>query len=288
MTAAIAQVPGRDTARLFVGIRNWGLGGIVVAFLLLVFAWAIAPSAFTSFDPEVGAFDEALVPPSLQHPFGTDYLGRDLLARVIYGARLTLLAGILAVLVGVVTGSIIGFAAATLPSWVDSVLMRIIDVLLSIPSLLLSLCLLAVVGAGIEIVSIAVGIGSIALFARFVRAQVLRIKPELFIRSARISGASYFSVLGRHILPNLWVPLTALVIVEIGQAVLSISVLGYLGYGAPPPTPEWGLIIAEGRAYLNTAWWLTTLPGLVLVASVALLSVVQGWLVNRSNSEAQR
>lgn len=276
------------TQRTIVPFVRDNLGVIVASlFLATVLAWALVPGLFTGYDPEVGTFSEALLPPSAAHPFGTDYLGRDVLARVIYGTRITLLAGFIAVVVGVVVGSLLGFAAATLPPWVDAVIMRLVDVLLSVPSLLLSLCLLAVVGAGIEIVSIAVGIGSVALFARFVRARVLRVKPELFVRSARLSGTSYLGVLWQHVLPNVRTPLLALMTVEIGQAVLAISVLGFLGYGAPPPTPEWGLIIAEGRGYLGNAWWLTTLPGLVLVVTVALLSVVQNRLAHYANGEVK-
>lgn len=288
MSAIAVDGVGTVERRARVRPRDWVFIVLVGGFLLLVLAWAIVPQLFTGYDPTVGDFTQKLQPPSVEHPFGTDYLGRDLLARVVYGTRLTLLAAFVAVLVGVAIGSLLGLASGTLPAWADAIIMRFIDVLLSVPALLLSLCLLAVVGAGIWVVSIAVGIGSIALFSRFVRSQVLRLRPELFVRAARVSGAGHSSVLVRHIIPNLWVPLTALVIVEIGQAVISISVLGFLGYGAPPPTPEWGRILAEGRQYLNTAWWITTLPGIVLVVTVALLSFVQGWLVDLTNPERKR
>ncbi|SDR65362.1 ABC transporter permease [Agrococcus carbonis] len=239
-----------------------------VAVLVIALAWAIVPGLFTAQDPIAGVALDALQAPSAAHPFGTDATGRDLLARVIFGAGNSLSGAALAVLVGLVAGTGIGVLAGSLGGVVEEILMRVVDVLLAIPGLLLSLSVIVLLGFGVWNAAIAVGVTSIAVFARLARSQVVKVRRSDYVEAAFGSGGSFLSVLRRHVLPNSLGPVLALAALQFGSAILQISTLGFLGYGAPPPTPEWGLLIAESRDYVATAWWLTTLPGLVVAAVV--------------------
>jgi len=167
-----------------------------------------------------------------------------------------------------VIGSLIGLIAGFVRGWADDALMRVVDVLLAIPSLLLSLALITVLGFGTTNVAIAVGIASVAACARIMRSEVLRVRESTFVEAAHANGVRWSGVLLRHVLPNSIGPLIVLVALEFGTAILAISALSFLGYGAPPPTPEWGSLVATGRDFLREAWWLTTLPGLVVAATV--------------------
>ncbi|WP_053387235.1 ABC transporter permease [Leucobacter japonicus] len=243
-------------------------GVLVPAIVLLIaLAWAVAPGLFTSVSPNesVGL---SLQAPSAEHWFGTDATGRDLYARVVYGASQSITAALIAVLVGLVFGSLIGVSAGAVGGWVDEALMRFVDVLLAIPTLLLSLSVVILLGFGTANAAIAVGVTSVAVFARLSRSQVVSVRASEFVEAAYGSGGTFFGVLWRHILPNSVTAVIALAALQLGSAILQISTLGFLGYGAPPPTPEWGLLISEGRNYIATSWWLTTLPGLVVVLVV--------------------
>jgi peptide/nickel transport system permease protein len=240
---------------------------LCAAVLLVTVAWALLPQLFTSYDPiaNVGA---SLQPPSAEHLFGTDSTGRDVFSRVIHGARETLTGALAAVAVGFVVGTSMGVIAGSAGRAVDELIMRIVDVLLAVPSLLLSLSVIILLGYGTMNAAIAVGVTSIAAFARLVRSQVVQVSASDYVEAAYGSGASFWAVLWRHVLPNSLTPVLALAALQFGSAILQISTLGFLGYGAPPPIPEWGLMIAESRDFVATAWWLTTLPGLVLVLTV--------------------
>ncbi|WP_280410250.1 ABC transporter permease [Nocardia brasiliensis] len=241
------------------------LSGVVA---LLAVGWALFPSVFASGDPLVGVPAQKFQSPSAQHWFGTDNLGRDLYTRMVHGAGLSLTATLAAVGIALVAGSILGLLSGAAGGVVDTVVMRVIDVLLSIPALLLSLALVTALGFGTRNVAIAVGVSLVANFARVMRSEVLRVRQAAFVEAARAGGARWHTVLLRHVLPNSYQPVLALAAVEFGMAVLAVSALSFLGYGAKPPTPEWGSLISEGRNYLATAWWMTTLPGLVIVAVV--------------------
>ncbi|MBE9604339.1 ABC transporter permease [Acetobacteraceae bacterium H6797] len=244
--------------------------GLVLAWAIMaiVVLWAIAPGLFTDYNPVAGMPRQRLQAPSDLHWFGTDMLGRDLYARVVHGAVHSLSGAFFAVVVGLVFGTLVGLIAGTIGRWVDDVLMRIVDVLLAIPTLMLSLSLLMLMGFGTINAAIAVGVTSIARFARLVRADVIRVRRSDYVEAAFGSGGSFAAVLWRHVLPNSLTSALALAAVQFGSAILNISTLSFLGYGAPPPTPEWGLLIAEGRNYIATSWWLTTIPGIVVVAVV--------------------
>lgn len=244
------------------------LGVVLPALIILVaLLWALFPGLFTTQSP-TETVAASLQAPSAEHWFGTDATGRDLYARVIYGASQSIIGALVAVAVGLVVGTAMGVIAGAVGGAVDEILMRLVDVLLAIPALLLSLSVVILLGFGTTSAAIAVGVTSIAVFARLARSRVVSVRTGDFVEAAYGSGGTFFGVLWRHILPNSLTPVIALAALQLGSAILQISTLGFLGYGAPPPTPEWGLLIAEGRNYVATAWWLTVLPGIIVVLVV--------------------
>jgi peptide/nickel transport system permease protein len=237
--------------------------------LLLVAAWAVAPGAFATHDP-VSDLDaaHALSGPSGAHWFGTDLLGRDIYSRVVHGARLSVSAALIAVTVSLVVGSALGMLAGYAGRWVDAVVMRSTEVLVAIPGLLLSLAFVSILGFGVVNVAVAVGIAGIPGFVRIARAETLRITTRPYFDAARTSGTGHLTTLARHVAPNATGAVLVLAGLELGGAILSVAALSFLGFGAVPPTPEWGSMVSEGRAHLATAWWLTTFPGAVVAATV--------------------
>ncbi|WP_433564086.1 ABC transporter permease [Nocardia sp. CA-151230] len=238
------------------------------AVVLLVLAWAVAPAVFAGSDPLHGVPAQKLRGPSAGHWFGTDNLGRDLYARVVHGTGLSVSATVFAVLLGLIVGSLLGLVAGTAGGAVDTAIMRVVDVLLSIPDLLVALAMITVLGLGTRNVAIAVGVSLIARFARVMRGEVLRVRRAPYVEAAFASGVRWHTVLFRHVLRNAYGPVAALAAVDFGVAVLFVASLSFLGYGAVPPTPEWGSLVSDGRGFLATAWWLTTMPGLVIVVLV--------------------
>lgn len=237
-------------------------------WVALVLAAAIAPQLFTAFDPlEQDAYSR-FVPPSMEHPFGTDDYGRDQFARTVYGTVESLQAAVVAVLIGLVAGSLIGLIGGSLRGGVDTILMRVIDVMLAVPSLIIALAIVTALGRGTVNIAIAIGITSIATFARLMRSEVLRVRGLPYVEAARFAGHGAVYRLTRHIVPNASSSVLAAATLEIGTAILGVAALSFLGFGAPPPTPEWGALVAEGRSFLTGQWWLTTLPGFVIVATV--------------------
>ncbi|GAA2728706.1 ABC transporter permease [Actinocorallia aurantiaca] len=257
--------------RLRYGVR-WTLRrpGLVlsVLFLVWVLLWAAVPGLFATHDPLVGVPADKLLPPGPGHWFGTDHLGRDLFSRTVHGASLSLGATALAVFVGFVAGSVLGLFSGFVGGWSDEVVMRCVDVMMSIPGLLLSLAVVTVLGFGTLNVAVAVGIAAVAGFARVMRADVLRTCTEVFVEAAESLGVSRRRTLVRHVLPHSIGSVLVLAALEFGTAILAVSSLSFLGFGAAPPTPEWGSLVSEGRNYLVSAWWLTTLPGLVIVLTM--------------------
>lgn len=257
--------------------------GTVLAALWLaaVLVAASAPRLLAPGDPLDGVPADKLSAPSAAHWFGTDQLGRDLFTRVVHGTGLTLRGAVVAVVLALVLGALVGLVAGTAGRVVDDVLMRGADVLLAIPSLLLSLSVVAALGFGTVNVAIAVGLTGVASIARVMRAEVLRVRGSAYVEAAYSYGARPVGVLVRHVLPNASGPVVALAALELGGAVLAISALSFLGFGEPPPAPEWGALVAGGRDHLRTAWWLTTLPGLVIAASVLATNTLSRALDDR-------
>lgn len=269
-TAAVTMSAGRAPTRrrgLRFLLRRPGLV-LSAAVLVLTVLVALWPTLFTARDPLVGTPVQRFTSPGAGHIFGTDELGRDLFARVVHGAGLSLEATVLAVAVAFVVGGSLGLVAGFVGRWVDHALMRVVDVLLAIPALFLSLAFVTALGYGTIKIAVAVGLASVASFARVMRAEVLRVRTAVYVEAARSAGSRWWSVLGRHVLPNAIGPVLVLATLDLGVAVLAVSSLSFLGYGAAPPTPEWGSLIAGGRNYLANAWWLSTLPGLTVAALV--------------------
>lgn len=238
------------------------------AVLLVAVVAAVFPDVLAGTDPLATAPAERLSPPSVAHPFGTDNLGRDVYSRLIHGAAASLTSASVAVAIAVIGGGLIGVAAGYWGRWVDQVGMRIVDVLLAVPSLLLSLTVIAATGGGALKLGVAVGIAGIAGAARVIRARTLQLRSVPFVESATVSGLPAPLVVTRHIVPHLWPTAAAVASVEFGQAVLAVAALGFLGFGPPPPEPEWGAMIADGRAFLADSWWLTLIPATVITIVV--------------------
>ena len=236
--------------------------------VLVVIGWAVAPSLFTAYSPYAGDTGASFAGPSAEHWFGTDRLGRDLFARSVYGAHTTLTATLLAVLIAFGIGTAAGLLAGFLGGAVDTAVMRVVDVFLAIPSLLLAMVVVSVLGYSTHNIALAVGVSSIASFARVMRSQVIAVVTQDYVRAAYGLGVRRLPVMVRHVVPNSVSSVIALAALEVGTAVLAVAALGFLGYGAPPPEPEWGLLVAEGRDYLAVHPWASILPGLALALVV--------------------
>ncbi len=252
----IARLLRRSTARIG--------AAIVAAFLLLtILAPVLAP--YSPFDQD---FTEALAGPTFLHPFGTDQYGRDVLSRAMYGSRIALLSILVADGFGLVVGSASGLIAGYFGGWVDSTIMRLVDVLLAFPYLLLALIIVAALGPGLLNSMIAIGIVYTPQYARLIRGQVLSVKATEYVLAARAVGANGLRIMLRHILPNSFTPILVMATLQAGTVVVETAGLSFLGMGSQPPSPDWGAILSEGQGYFLTAWWIATFPGLAIFAVV--------------------
>ncbi|MFJ3671572.1 ABC transporter permease [Streptomyces sp. NPDC090106] len=244
--------------------------GLLVAYLwvAVILLAAIHPALFTSGDPLRQDASAMLLPPGGEHLFGTDDFGRDEFTRTVYGTRLSLQAAVIAVAIGLVSGSLIGLVAGALRGRVDSVVMRIVDIMLAVPSLIVSLAIISALGRGTLNIAVAIGINSTAGFARLMRSEVLKVGNATYVEASVFAGHGYVRRLFKHVVPNASRSVLAAATMDIGTAVLTVAALSFLGLGAPPPTPEWGLLVAEGRTFIGVQWWLSLLPGLVIVLTV--------------------
>lgn len=244
--------------------------GIVLAITVLglAVAWALVPGAFTPLDPLKQDTADTFAAPTLAHPFGTDYLGRDLYARVVHGAGLSLLSGVIAVSIGFIVGCALGAIAGWFGGWVDAVITRLLDTVLSIPFVLLTMSIITVIGFGTVNVAAAVGFVSVANFARLLRSQLLSWKQRDFVEAAVIAGRGPVYIVSAHLLPHAVPPVLSMLGIEFGAAMLAVASLSFLGFGAQPPSADWGTLISSGTQYLSFAWWLSLFPATVVVAVV--------------------
>ena len=256
---------------LFLKNRGAAIGSAVLIFFVLIalFANWVAPYDPISVVPEGGK-----QPPSRAHLMGTDLLGRDILTRVIFGARLSLLIGLVSVCIGATLGTIIGLGAGYYGGWLETVTMRVMDAMLAFPGILLALTVVVALGSGIVNVMIAVGVATIPGYARLVRGTVLSAKENVYVEAARVMGCPSTRIMFRHILPNVIAPVIVLSTLRFGIAILSAAGLSFLGLGAQPPTPEWGLMVSMGRTYLGKAWWMSTFPGLAITVAVIAINLM--------------
>lgn len=278
MTAVLSPVlAGADS----VGRRRRGIPvAVVVAFaiILIVTAWALAPSLFTSADSVVGDTGEKLLGPSAAHWFGTDNLGRDLFTRVVYGTRSSVLSALVAVGIAVVVGGLLGLVAGFFGGLVDVVTARVVDVLLAIPSFLLAVVVVSSLGFETINAAIATGVSAVAVFARVMRSEALKVRGTVYVEAAQLQGGSRWHVLLTHVLPNASRSVLSLAVLQFGVSILVIAGLAFLGYGDPPPASDWGLLVSAGKDYLVSSPWLVYAPSAVIVAVVLSINRVSRWL----------
>lgn len=248
------------------------VAGVVV--LALFFLLAAAAPLVTAYDPLQNRLQDALADPSPVHPLGTDHLGRDTLARILYGGRLSLLIGFAAVGVGLLIGVPLGAVSGYYGRWVDLLIQRLVDILLSFPGFLLALSLVAVLGVGLTNVIVAVGLAEAARFVRVVRASTLAIRERAFVEAGRCLGASDARLILRHVLPNGLAPVIVQATLGLGSTLLTAAGLGFLGLGVQQPTPEWGSMLGEGRQYIFSNPNMATIPGVAIFLTVLGFNLV--------------
>jgi peptide/nickel transport system permease protein len=239
-------------------LTTWAVLAVTTLIVIVLLA-RTGPTATTG---------DILAPPSSAHWFGTDQLGRDMFSRTVYGARPVLIASLLGVILATVAGVALGLAAGTAPRWLNAVLMRVIDVLLAIPVLMIALILIVTAGSGVPSIVIALGVAFTPGFARVVEASVRKLRSVEYVQAARVFGATSMHTSVRHLLPNLMTEVVVLGTSAVGWAVLTATTLSFLGLGVQLPQPDWGSDLAAGATYLSTSWWLPTFPGLAITVTI--------------------
>ena len=255
-----------------------------VGFVLLMAAVAAAAPWLAPHDPVRQSLRARLRAPTLEGPdgkahlLGTDHLGRDVLSRVIHGARVSLLVGFAAVLVGGAIGSVLGIVAGFRGGWADSIIMTLADAQLAFPFILLAIGIIAVLGPSFPTLVVVIGLSGWVSYARILRSQVLSLRSREFVDAVHALGGSVLRIVVRHVLPNVLSSLVVIATLELARAIVLEATLSFLGLGVQPPTPSWGGMVHEGREYLDSAWWISTWPGLVLMATSIVVSRTGDWL----------
>ena len=270
-------------ARAMRQVKRYPLVPIAILLVTMVIPAVFAPLV-APYDPLRGSLAKRLKPPvwqqggTIELPLGTDKVGRDILSRIIHGARVSLVVSLVAIFVGGTLGTILGLMSGYFGGWVDSVLMRLVDISLSLPTILLALVLVAAVGPSFGTVIGVLVVLLWARYARLVRGETLSIKERDFIARARVAGASHTRIMVKYIFPNVVNSLIVLATLQVGYVILLESALSFLGAGLPRPTPAWGLMIADGRELIVTAWWVSMFPGLAIMLTVLALNLLGDWL----------
>ena len=271
-----------DTVSAGPASRRWDVvrrlgqnrSAVVGLFLLsVVVTAAIAAPIVTPYDPIKINPPDRTQPPSAEHWFGTDQFGRDLYTRVVYGARISLPVGLIAVAIAAAAGVTLGLLAGYYGRLVDGAVMRLIDIMLAFPGILLALVVVAILGASLENVMIAVGVSEIPRYTRLVRGSVLSAREQVYVEAARVTGLPDRTILSRHILPNVVGPIVVLATLSVGTAILAAAGLSFLGLGAQPPRPEWGAMLADGRQFLGSHWWISSVPGFAIALTVLAVNM---------------
>lgn len=251
--------------------RSAVLGGSLLAGLIVA---ALAAPLLTPYEPLTMNPPDRLQPPNARHIFGTDVFGRDLATRMLFGSRISLQTGLISVTIAIAIGVPLGLVSGFYGGIVDRLLMRLVDLMLTFPGILLALLIIAILGPNLLNAMIAVGISASPTYARVVRAAVLSAKAQTYVEAARAIGCANVRIMVRHILPNTAAPIIVLGTLGIAGAIIAAAALSYLGLGAQPPTPEWGALLSEGRNYLRVAWWITTFPGLAIMITVLSINLL--------------
>ncbi len=252
--------------------RKFALVGLVV--MVVVGAVALLAPWLAPYDPIKINPAEALQPPSLAHPFGTDQYGRDILSRMVAGSRLSLLTGLGAVAIALATGIVLGLLSGVVGGWTDLLFMRLVDIMMAFPSILMALVVVAVLGQGTVNVMVAVGVSLVPTFVRLVRGDVLAVKENVYVEAARALGCGQGRLALRHVLPNIVAPVIVLSTVAIAWSIILGASLSFLGLGPRPPVPEWGIDLSNGRGYLLRAWWISSMPGFCIMLTVVAVNLV--------------
>lgn len=262
--------------------------GLVLAsvVLLVIMGMAIAPALFTGFDPLATNLPAALSPPSIEHPFGTDQTGRDVYARVVYGARSSMAIGIGAAGGAALAGLLLGILLGLAPRPVGTAAMRGVDVLLAFPEFLLALVVVAILGPGAFTIALAVTLAAIPVYIRLARAHTVTLRQAEHVESAMLLGIPRAIVVARHVVPAVAGSVSVLATIGVGSAIIASAGLSFLGLGPTEPTPEWGLMMSGGRNVLGQAWWIAVFPGLTVMATVISLSVLGRALRRRAEGRA--
>jgi peptide/nickel transport system permease protein len=250
--------------------------GAVVGLVILTVLAAMAAAApwLSPRDPIKTAPREALQAPGARFLLGSDQFGRDVASRALHGARLSLTVGLIAVSIAICLGTPVGLLSGYYGGRVDGFVMRVVDVLLAFPGILLALAIVSVLSPGLNNVMIAVGLSAVPNYARLVRASTLSAREQLYVEAARALGSRDLSIVARYILPNVVAPLIVTATLGLGTAILSAAALSFLGLGSQPPQPEWGRMLSEGRDYLREAWWISTVPGLGIMLTVLAMNLL--------------
>lgn len=275
----------RKKSRLWLSLRRNKLAMVGFGILFLVVIAALLAPVLTSHNPEVGVLLDSKKPPmwsdggSTKYPLGTDALGRDILTRVIYGARISLIVGITAVLIAGTIGVLLGMVSGFYGGKVDDIIMRIADIQLAVPFILLAIAILAVLGQGLDKIILTLGVSGWVTYGRVVRGQMLSWREKEFVEAARAIGARNLTIMVRHLLPNVVASIIVIASFAVASTILAEASLSFLGLGVPPTTPTWGGMVAAGRDYIITGqWWIYTFPGLAIMLTVLGINVVGDWL----------
>jgi peptide/nickel transport system permease protein len=244
--------------------RNFLIGTAAVGCIVLV---ALLAPFFAPYGPQETDYTARLNSPGIEHPFGTDNLGRDILSRVIWGAQIDLQVGVLSILFPLVLGTILGCLTGYFGGWIDACIMRIGEVIQAFPFLILIIAIVAVLGTGLTSVYLAIALVAWVSYARLVRGEVLVTRNLEYVEAARALGASEVRTIGRHVLPNVIGPTLVYATSDVVMSIVVVTSLSYLGLAARPPSPEWGAMITDGRAFMATAWWISAFPGLAVVVT---------------------
>lgn len=285
-TARVARArPLYRVARLHVAFRRWPIIPVLILAIVAV-AGAFAP-LLAPHPARTGYLGDRAMPPmwmaegSSKYVFGTDHLGRDILSRLIFGARVSLLIATIAISSGAFIGSVLGLISGYAGGWTDETIMRLVDLMMSIPMILIALVMVVTFGASFTILLIIMGLFTWSGFARIVRGETLSLKNRDYVSLAKVAGASSIRILFRHLFPGVVNTIVVMATLRVGSLILMEAILSFLGAGVPPPDPSWGSMCADGRDFISTAWWQTFFPGMAIFVTVLSMNFLGDWMRDR-------